>query len=425
YNGSGYGAFAPGWAVLGGKKDVSDYEWAVWAPYLYFSVPWVCANLLGAEIVRYFCKELLAVWYLTLSAMYILLHMGALSLVSMLMEPCLMFTLLQLRSRAVLYIGGFILLVLHNTDFKFAWLPISYDSQYLLMISTAWIYMRCQSYCHDALTSGQVSASLTDLITLLGYSLYFPMLFLGPLILFDEFQTGLRKPYVPWTLRRVKMFILNIMRFCWWAIFLEAMTHFLYISALQGDLKHMSRQGAWAHYGLGFGMGIVFQLKYVVTYGFNSTVAQAERYQAPRHPKCIGRIHLYSDMWKYFDEGLYNFLRKYVYMPLLRSSYSLLDKKFASLACFVFIYAWHRVYLFVLVWSTLNYLGVTLESLGRSIGNSTAYQHYEKMVMITPQNVRRLHAVLGTPLLIMSALSNFYFFAGMRVGNYYVKRLLA
>ena len=143
----------------------------------------------------------------------------------------------------------------------------------------------------------------------------------------------------------------------------------------------MRRQGAWTHYGLGFGMGIVFQLKYVVTYGISSTMAQAEQIPAPRHPKCIGRIHLYSDMWRYFDQGLYSFLRRYIYIPALGHSSSLVRRLLASLACFVFIYAWHRVFMFVLVWSALNFLGVTLEALGRAVGSSAVYQHYEVILI--------------------------------------------
>ena len=36
-------------------------------------------------------------------------------------------------------------------------------------------------------------------------------------------------------------------------------------------------------------------------------------YVFPPHPKCIGRIHLYSDMWRHFDNGLYLFMQKYIY----------------------------------------------------------------------------------------------------------------
>ncbi|PSN40500.1 hypothetical protein C0J52_05241 [Blattella germanica] len=424
YHQSGQSVFAPGWKFLGGKKDASDYEWAIWAPYLCSSIPWLCVHLVGAEVVRYFCRELLSLWYLTVSLMYLLLNIGAVSMLYILIEPFVMYGLLQLERRSVLYIAGLVLLVFHNTDIRMNWMPITYESQYLLMLATAWIYMRCQSFCQDKLSSGKIHASVTDIVTMLGYCLYFPMLFLGPLMLFVNFEEGVNKPYSPWTIQRLKILVLNLIRYCWWGFFLEALTHVLYISAIQMDMKLLTGLGAWAHYGLGFGMGIVFQLKYVVSYGISCTIAKAEKIQSPHPPKCVGRIHLYSDMWRHFDQGLYLFLRKYIYVPILGNNYSLCWKLMASLMCFMFVYAWHRVYNFVLMWSVLNYVGVTLEALGKALGATSGYLHYEKMLLVTPENIRRFHALLGTPMLIMSALSNFYFFAGMSVGNYYVKRFM-
>lgn len=76
--------------------------------------------------------------------------------------------------------------------------------------------------------------------------------------------------------------------------------------------QYVEKLGAWAHYGMGYSMGVMFQMKYVITYGLSCTVARAEQIQTPNHPKCIGRIHLYSDMWRHFDQGLYFFLRKYI-----------------------------------------------------------------------------------------------------------------
>jgi hypothetical protein len=83
----------------------------------------------------------------------------------------------------------------------------------------------------------------------------------------------------------------------------------------------VTRLGAWAHYGMGYSMGVMFQMKYVVTYGLSCTVARAEQIQTPNHPKCSGRIHLYSDMWRHVDQGLYFFLRKFVdsHLPFLIS----------------------------------------------------------------------------------------------------------
>ncbi|XP_069686211.1 protein-cysteine N-palmitoyltransferase Rasp-like [Periplaneta americana] len=416
------GIFSPGWSFLNQKKDVSDFEWAIWSPFLCTAAPWVCVHLLVAEVVRYACKELLPIWYLTVSMLYLLQHVGLLATMSLAAEPCLMYLLLQLRSRTVVYIAGLFLLVLHNMDFRMNWMSLFYDQHYMLTISSAWIYMRSQSFCLDRLMSNKVSVSVAELVLLLGYCFYLPMLFLGPLVLFEEFEAGILKPYAPWTVQRMKIFLLNILRYVWWMCFLELFLHFIYVGALQMDLKHVRILGVWAHYGMGFSMGIMFQLKYVVTYGLSCTVARAEQIKAPAHPKCISRIHLYSDMWRHFDQGLYFFLRKYMYVPVLGASPSLARRLLASLVCFSFVYAWHKVFLFVLIWSALNYAGVSIEIICKAIGSTRRYQLCEKSLLSTPQNIRRFHAFIATPLFMMSALSNFYFFAGMEIGNHFLTR---
>jgi hypothetical protein len=88
---------------------------------------------------------------------------------------------------------------------------------------------------------------------------------------------------------------------------------------------------------------------------------------------------------------------------------------------------------FVLIWSCLNFLGITCEGLARAVGRNTSYQQWEgceyqlsvahiTLLSIPPgylghRAVRRLHALLASPLLVMSSLSNFYFFAGKEVSK--------
>jgi D-alanyl-lipoteichoic acid acyltransferase DltB (MBOAT superfamily) len=107
----------------------------------------------------------------------------------------------------------------------------------MLIISSAWIYMRGQSYCLDKLSSVDTGPSVTDLVMMLGYCFYFPMLFVGPVVLYQEFEAGVLKPYAPWTLQRIKTFVLNILRYVWWMLFLELFLHYIYIGALQKELQ--------------------------------------------------------------------------------------------------------------------------------------------------------------------------------------------
>lgn len=62
--------------------------------------------------------------------------------------------------------------------------------------------------------------------------------------------------------------------------------------------------------GGGLWMGIQFHIKYVVAYGMCGALAKLDNIDSPPTPRCIARIHVYSDMWRYFDVGLYQFLFK-------------------------------------------------------------------------------------------------------------------
>lgn len=75
-------------------------------------------------------------------------------------------------------------------------------------------------------------------------------------------------------------------------------------------LDLVGRLDIWSAAGLGYTLGQFFMLKYIVLYGVPSSLANLDEIEAPPAPKCVGRIHLYSDMWRDFDRGLYNFMFK-------------------------------------------------------------------------------------------------------------------
>lgn len=72
----------------------------------------------------------------------------------------------------------------------------------------------------------------------------------------------------------------------------------------------VKNENVWMMYGIGFSMGQFFFLKYTVVYGLAMTWAKAEGFRTPDAPRCIARIYLYSEMWRYFDHGLYLFIRR-------------------------------------------------------------------------------------------------------------------
>lgn len=76
---------------------------------------YIC-SVAGIYLLYCVVSQLLSVWYLTVSMLYLLLHVGSLATLFMLMEPCLMYFLLQFRSRILIYTAGLFLLVFHNMD---------------------------------------------------------------------------------------------------------------------------------------------------------------------------------------------------------------------------------------------------------------------------------------------------------------------
>ncbi|XP_011056631.1 PREDICTED: protein-cysteine N-palmitoyltransferase Rasp isoform X3 [Acromyrmex echinatior] len=179
---------------------------------------------------------------------------------------------------------------------------------------------------------------------------------------------------------------------------------------------------SWELFGLGYCMGQFFFNKYVVIYGTCSNLCYLDDIKAPSQPKCIARIHLYSDMWKHFDRGLYKFLIRYIYVPI-RKSNRCFGKLFASFLCFTFVFMWHGIQMNIFIWALLNFIGIVIEDIGTSIGKSKQYYKMQN-TYLSSRNTKRLHCILASPLLAMSAISNFYFLGGQDIGNIFTQKII-
>ena len=156
--------------------------------------------------------------------------------------------------------------------------------------------------------------------------------------------------------------------------------------------------GLWTLAGVGISVGGFFNLKYVVFYGWpRPFVVEDGIEKAPSHPKCIYRITRYSEMWRDFDNGLYLFLRKYIYLPIVGNQGSGWRKIIGATITFVFIYLWHGISNHVMLWSIFNYLAVMSEMVATSLGNHPTYINLEKQ-WLSPRGQRRFHAALASPL---------------------------
>ncbi|KAH0563937.1 protein-cysteine N-palmitoyltransferase Rasp-like [Cotesia glomerata] len=432
YISTGHGSyydFAVGWSWIKRRQDISDGEWWSFIPLIKKLVPWIAVQLLISHFIKYkkFNSTVLCGWYITVTATFLWTQLGFSGVLLFLIQPSVVCLLIAIRNLPLIYFVKLGTLYLYQYDPLMNlvwndWLQVDQEWQYLLTVTIFWIQLRSISCSVDNVSRYQhknLSSFFKNFIEITAYCLYLPTMFTGPFFLYSDFRKSLSGSE-KWTVHRLGVTVFNLLRYTFWLLVTELMMHFLYTSALKSYPERVGALNAWAFYGFGYSMGQYFCNKYIVVYGLAGEFSRADDIDAPPPPKCIGRVHLYSEMWKHFDRGLYQFLVKYIYGPIAQYNFPL-KKFFASFLTFSFIYVWHGLAQYVFIWSLLNFIGITIESIARYIGTSSVYNYYLNKYL-SPKNARRFHCLIASPLLSMSAISNFYFFGGMAIGNLFTFR---
>lgn len=420
--------FEPGFLLKSHRKDVSDAEWTVFAPAMLKFLPWMFLHLLGSQYFKKFHKEALPLFNVVLSAVFFCRTVGHLPFAFLLIQPCIMFIIGQFGSPALVWMAS--LLILVSVDTKpveaaksYIFTDASWMDRYMTHVVMFWINSRCVSFCVDHIWNEVPAATskVQQFVNMLAYCFYLPVAIQGPLIMYKEFHEGMTSEYEPWNLKRCALTGLSLARYLFWFLFIEVTLNFFYFSSLKFEHVVLQHVDLWTLCGIGFSMGEFFYMKYVFFYGLSRPFVQSDGIDAPNHPKCIARIHLYSDMWRYFDVGLHRFLHKYIYGPIMGSKKPLWKQLLAATLCFTFVYVWHGVMPHILVWSILNYVGILAETVARAINKTKTYQDIETS-LLSPRGKRRFYALLSAPLFMMSILSNFYFLMGADAGWIFVSK---
>jgi len=419
-----------------GKKDTSDHEWVTWKKSTCHVGLLVILQPVISQIIKRSqnCKIYLIgfnVFYPVIVTLYLL---GTSATLSVFLQIVFLFLVSLTRSVKLLWLSAILYVVAQDyqpfTDLKSYIFP-TYESLlyegYLTSVINAWINARCISFSLDRIW-GEVKSDegvLESFLKLTAFCFYLPTGVMGPLITYKKFEESLEATPKQMNKSWVLDAFIQSCRYLLWFCVTEASLFFFYQQLFSYHPNLVERLDLWALSGMGYALGQFFQLKYVVMYGLSSLLARLDDIDAPPHPKCIARISLYSDMWRHFDSGLYIFIQKYLYLPLLSfiGGSGVLCRLLASVICFSFIYVWHGTHDFVLYWSLLNFAGVTCEALVKFIGKTKFFQDLENRCL-SPRGKRRLDALLASPLHIMSSLSNFYFFTGVTVANIFVRKVL-
>ncbi|XP_059050968.1 protein-cysteine N-palmitoyltransferase Rasp isoform X2 [Achroia grisella] len=421
----------------------TDVEWSSWKYFIQSSWHYLILQFVVSEILRR--TELIALkyWYITSSVIFIVLHMGLKQLLVICAQPIIFVSIIFCGGKKIsIWLTGIVLLVSYNSlKYKyFFWYFLDHkeledEEVYLILFTIAWIELRCISFCIDyidkkeKINNHNQPTAVDTIVDMFSYILYLPLLYIGPMILYQDFEKSFCRPKEKLPLR-LKNFISDMSLFLFYTFILDLAFHFIYFLAMQNDMETIRKLPTIALCGGGLWMGLEFHMKYVISYGTTTAFARLDNIDAPPTPRCIARVHVYSQMWRYFDVGLYRFLVKYIYKPSFTTLskcfmlYESANKLIASFFTFVFIFMWHGTVWNIFVWSVLNFFGITMEHIGKGISGGVLYKWFKENVLKTNEMETRFIALLCTPLLALSAISNFYLFGGTQVGNLFFESLL-
>ena len=411
------------------RKDVSDHEWSSFTTNLWHSLPWYFVHFMGTQTFQRRYRGFLPIFQAGLPLLFINFELGVRPLILLLAQPIVIFCMAEIF-QSTIFVWGTAIAIIGLNDYTFiaafiewAFKDTTFYTRYMTHVFMFWINSRCVSFCLDHVWKEVKEESrLWKFIEIIGFCFYLPIGIQGPLLNYKDYKAGLYGPVQAWTVERVKHIFLLFIRYGFWYCFVEVFLHFFYVSAFKYEHRLVNTFDMWTLAGLGFTIGQFFHMKYVFLYGISRPFLMADGIQPTNHPKCIARIHLYSDMWRYFDEGLHKFMHRYIYLPVMNqvgNTPNILMQLVAAIICFSFIYIWHGITPHLFTWSVLNFLGILVEKVASYIWYWEPYQSIER-AFLSPQGQRRLHAALSALLVLMSICSNMYFLLGGKIGHMFL-----
>lgn len=344
-----------GWSILSPLQDTSDFEWSTFKFSIQKSWSFLIFNFIVSEFIRATYKNLLNIWYIIATVFYIVPYLGFKHFIAVIIQPTIYLIIISIGGKkpTVWIICVISLISFHYLKSKYYfWDLFDYENMkeeemYLLFIALGWIGLRCLSFSFHYIDKweerGKIKTqeklkekNVTDVcINMYSYVLYLPTLHHGPFILYEDFE----KSFIITNTKlvsRLKKFIMDVSLYFIYGLIIDFSLHYIHFYAMQEDMKviifsnllitifpclyHafkiiifsqvMRMLPCLALCGGGLWMGLEFQMKYVVFYGMAGAFARLDHINAPPTPRCIARIHVYSQMWRYFDVGLYQFLIK-------------------------------------------------------------------------------------------------------------------
>lgn len=351
-----------------------------------------------------------------------------------------------------------------------------YGSMAILQGNLATILLRASSIGLEYANSSPTTLSLPNsfyvpklnlggLRTVLTYALYPPTFLFGPFVLFSDwcalsrlFRSKSRelplhhRGCLPTRILSYSSLMWRGLRLMAWFLLWELAVHVVYPNALVFALtqpamqvlspppKSVANQGFHASPFIEtdrsapgvavYLLGMQFFFTYLQLYGWPRLLSDLEILLTngvcsgdgvlclvPEGPLCFSHILLFSQLWRKFDQGLYNYLKWYVYLPWLKQSRkSLAYRRIqAGVLAFLFVLLFHSLNLENTIWVTINLVQNFIEQLVKWIYRSTAIG-LALQARLSQNANRRLTGVLCSISAMFSSVGFFFFYLGFDSG---------
>ncbi|XP_030604159.1 protein-cysteine N-palmitoyltransferase HHAT isoform X2 [Archocentrus centrarchus] len=414
--------------LKGFKRDPLDFEWNFWTEWAKKSLLW---TLIGHGAL----SRLTSIFYpkLRVPALAIYGFLAASSVLGikgvsvLLVHLGLSFAVAWLRKPSLSWACNLLLLYTPHIkalqEIQRGWYETD-EEHYLLLFSVAVCGLRFISFSLEHCWSPEDRGGVVQLCWLFSYTFYHPFFYNGPIVTYKNYIEEMRKSAEESSRDEsaLSYLVLRVGRIILWWCIAEYMIHVMYMHSIQSNETYIEILPPWALGGLALAVVQFFYVKYLVLFGLPSMLATLDKLVPPNLPHCVSIMYSFTGMWRQFDEGLYRWLIRYIYVPLGGSRHGPLYKMVSTGIAFGFVCLWHGGHDFLQYWALMNWAGVLVENSVKSLFAST-FIHSIVEQNFSAVMKRRCVALVFAFSTAMLILSNLVFLGGIHVGRIFWKRV--
>ncbi|XP_065072221.1 protein-cysteine N-palmitoyltransferase HHAT-like [Rhopilema esculentum] len=415
----------------GRLKDIADGEWTFWRQFFsFYTIVCIISSTLSNTMSK-LSTMARKIALITVSFIALSMLLSVTGLAILLCHALTVYITAKTKSVCAIWIHLLAATYAVNFDPFLSYIisPLANDDtiRSLVIFALMMCNLRLLSFALEAARIGRptsessrskASENAPNIIDFLSFVFYFPLFLNGPLLTFDKFhsqmKTRVQKP-------SVASLAVEICSCIAYFALIEISFHFLYSTCISKHMHILVELNCWETLGVIWSLLQFFYLKYVVFYRFAGVFAKIDGMEPPGQPGCISNLYTYVDMWRYFDKGLYAFLRRYIYIPIGGSRYGIVRQILASFSSFAFVGFWHGGTEKYIAWALTNWLGISMEAIAASIMKLEVSKRF--VAKITPQTYRRICAAGGAVTVGFLILSNVIFLTSTEATMIFVRRL--